>query len=154
MTREEVFATRFFGTSLEWKLFFGALLLGAVLGAVYDVLRALRMTVKHHSWAVFLEDFAFMLFSGLAFYTYCTELCRGQMRFFVLAAMAAGFAAYLLTLGRLVSKTVAIVVRFAKSVISFLVKVIKKVVAVLCGVPFFQKSKDKIEENPCTDGEL
>lgn len=153
MTREEVYATRFFGTALEWRLFFGGLVLGMLLGAVYDVMRALRMSFKHPAWVVFLEDVIFMFISGTAYYTYCTELCRGQIRFFVLAAVLIGFSAYLLTLGRIVSRLVAIVVKIAKSALLTLGKVTKKVLGVLCGVTYFQSLQKKINENPCTEGD-
>ena len=154
MTREEVLATRFLGTTLEWKLFLGALVLGAVLGALYDVFRALRMSFRHPAPIVFAEDVLFMLISGTAYYSYCTELCRGQIRFFVLAAILIGFSAYLLTLGRLVSACIAYVVKLAKSFLCALVKVVKKVLGVLCGVPFFTNSQDKIQKNPCAESDL
>lgn len=154
MTREEMYATHFFGTALEWKLFFGALILGLVLGALYDVFRALRLSFKHPRAVVFVEDVLFVMIFGLSFYSYCTELCRGQIRFFILAAMLIGFAAYLLTLGRIVSKTVAKGVKICKSVLISLGKVFKKLLAILCGVPFFKESDTKIEETPCAEGEL
>ena len=151
MTREEIYAARFFGTALEWRIFGGGLILGALLGAVYDVLRALRMTIKHPAWLVFIEDVAFMLVSGAAYYSYCTELCRGQVRLFVLAAVLLGFSIYLLTLGRLVSRLVAEVVKFVKTALSVLGKLVKKIIVVLCGVPYFNTRSEKIEENPCTE---
>ena len=153
MTKEEVYATRFFGTALEWKLFLGALVLGALLGSVYDLLRALRMSVKHGSAAVFFEDALFMLFSGMVYYTYCTELCRGQIRFFVLAAMLIGFSVYLATVGRIVSLIVAHVVKFAKNILLTLVKLVKNGLGILCGVPFFAKTQEKNQKNPCTEGD-
>lgn len=154
MTREEMYATHFFGTVLEWKLFFGALVLGLVLGALYDVFRALRLSLRHPRAVVFVEDFIFVMIFGLSFYSYCTELCRGQIRFFVFAAMLIGFAAYILTLGRIVSKTVAKGVKICKNLLVTLGKVFKKMLAILCGVPFFKESDTKIEETSCTEWKL
>lgn len=153
MTKEELFADQFFGIALEWHLFLGGLVLGAALGAVYDLLRAARMTVRHPAWAVAAEDFIFTLFWGLAFYSYCTELCRGQIRFFVLAAMALGFVAYLATVGRLVSLAVGTALKRIKMLIMVLAKMLKKLAGILCLVPYFQKDEGKFEENPCSDGE-
>ena len=154
MTREEVYASHFFGTALEWKLFFGAMILGLLLGALYDVFRALRMSLKHNSAAVFVEDFLYVMIFALSFYSYCTELCRGQLRFFVLAGMIAGFTVYLMTLGRIISKIVAKTVEICKKVLMKLGKVGKKIIGILCGMPYFQKTDTKIEENPCADVEL
>lgn len=154
MTRDEVYATHFFGIALEWKLFFGAVILGLLLGALYDVFRAVRMSIRHNSAAVFVEDFLFVMIFGLSFYSYCTELCRGQIRFFVFAAMTVGFAAYILTLGRIISKTVAKVLDTAGRVLLKLGKVGKKIIGILCGMPYFRESDTKIEEKPCVDGDL
>lgn len=153
MTREEVNATRFLGTALELRLFLGGIILGMFLGAVYDVMRALRMSFKHPAWVVFIEDVFFMLIAGTAYFTYCTELCRGQIRFFVLAAALIGFGAYLLTIGRVVSHAVAEVVMIAKNSLLILGKVIKKILGVLCGVTYFRGLRKKFNENPCAESD-
>lgn len=149
MTKEEFYAAQFFGTALELRLFFGGIILGAALGALYDVLRALRMTVRHSRLAVAFEDFGFVFVTGIAFYSYCTQLCRGQIRFFVLTAIVLGFAAYLWTLGRIVSRGVAFAVNIAKMPFQALAKMLKKLLSILFVVPFFQKDEVKFEENPC-----
>lgn len=154
MTKDEVFAMQFFGTSLEWRLFLGAAVLGMLLGAVFDMFRALRLTVRHNSVAVFFEDLAFTLLFGLSCYTFCTALCRGQIRIFVFLAAAGGFFVYIATLGRLIVRFNTWVVKFAKKGMLIIGKVAKKIPEVLCGVPFFQKREDKIEENPCTDANV
>ena len=153
MTREEVYATRFFGIALEMQLFLGGVVLGMLLGAVYDVFRALRLSIKHPEWVVFFEDAVYILIFGTAYYSYCTELCRGQIRFFVLVAMLIGFAAYIMTLGRLVSKIVAEVVKIAKNLLLTLGKMLKKALGILCGVTYFQDMQKKINENPCVNSD-
>ncbi len=139
----------FFGTANELKLLFGAIVLGALLGAAYDILRALRLTVRHGSAAVFFEDTVFALLVGLCFYTYCTALCRGELRGFVLAGMAAGFFAYLVTLGRLVSKGVAFFVGRAKKLTVFIVRMFKKAALNLFGMTYFGKIAVKFRKKPC-----
>ncbi len=153
MTRDEIYSLHFFGVSLELKLFFGALLLGFVLGALFDVFRALRMSLRHCAAAVFAEDLLFMLVSGLAYYSYSTALCRGQLRLFVLAAMAIGFVLYLTTIGRLLCRLLAKMAMIAKTPFDLLAKMLKKAAGLLCGVPFFQKSPKKFRENPCTEAD-
>ena len=154
MTREQVYADSFFGISLELRLFLGAVLLGAVLGAVYDIFRAVRLSFKNPGWLVFFEDLLFMFLSGLAYYSFCVELCRGQIRFFALVGVIIGFSAYILTLGRLVCGMFGFAAKYVRTALGLLGKVVKKVFGVLCGVPFFKKEEEKIEENPCADGEF
>ncbi len=145
--------TRFLGAPRELMLFAGAAVLGAVLGAGYDILRAARLTFRHNAFAVFWEDFFFALLFGISFYAFCTELTGGQLRFFAAAAMALGFGAYLLTLGRAVSAIVGALVKSVKNVLKRLGKLLKKAVKFLCGVPFFASEGEKMSEKPCIDGE-
>ncbi|MCD7805105.1 MAG: spore cortex biosynthesis protein YabQ [Oscillospiraceae bacterium] len=93
----------FTGVTNELKLFGLAIIVGAVLGAVYDILRALRITIPHKFWAVFAEDFLFVIFSGFVWFCFSVELLEGELRLYVLVGMLAGFAVYLLTLGRIIS---------------------------------------------------
>ena len=150
MTAEEILASRFLGARHELLLFLGAALLGALLGGAYDILRALRLTFRHLSPLVFFEDAAFTVLFGLAFYTFCT----GQLRFFVLLAMAAGFFAYLSTLGRLAVRAVSFVVNSAKRLLKRLGELLKKTAKLLCGVPFFRGEEEKMSEKPCTDRDV
>lgn len=122
----------FFGTAYEMKLMGLSVLLGVVLGSVFDLFRALRLSVRHSDIVVFFEDALFFFIFGMSFYSFCTALCGGALRAFVLAGMAIGFLAYLLVPGRLVSRILA-------AALSTLVKIIKKAIALLCGVPFFKK---------------
>ena len=110
MTREELYSGMFLGTALELRLFFASILLGALLGALYDLFRALRLCLKHPKAAVFAEDVLFVTVSALSIYVFCTELCRGRLRFFVMLGAAAGFGIYLSTLGRLAVRAVSFVV--------------------------------------------
>lgn len=151
MTREQVWATHFFGVPLELKLLLGAAVLGAFLGAVYDVLRAFRLSFRHPAWAVFLEDLSFALAFGFSFFTFSVALCRGEIRAFVLGGMCAGFFAYLVTLGRIVSKAVAFSVKCSKKFLKHLGILLKKAAAVLFVMPFFMKKAKKMQENPCKD---
>jgi len=128
----------FFGTDYELKLTGLALLIGAVLGSWFDLLRALRRSIKHHPAAVFAEDTFFAVLFGLCYYSFCLSLCAGALRGFVLCAMLIGFLAYIYTLGRIVSD-------FFSLTLQAVVKIIKKCLGLLCVVQHFQKRKEKIE---------
>lgn len=140
MTRAEVYGEHFFGTPLEIKLLLGALVLGMLLGTVFDILRALRLSFRHGSAAVFFEDFVFAVLFGTAFYTYCTALCRGEIRGFVFLGMVIGFSAYIATLGRAVTGAVAWVVKYIKKGCIRLGNLLKKIINFLAGLPVFRDS--------------
>ena len=81
----------FLGTERELTLLMFAFLTGMVLGSVFDLFRALRLSIRHPGWAVAAEDIAFCLIFGLTFFSFGVELTEGQPRLFVLAGMAADF---------------------------------------------------------------
>ena len=93
-----------FGLQYETKLFLLSFLIGLVFGAVYDVLRIVRIVKKHHKCVVFVEDFAFVVFCAFWYFLFSTELARGQIRLFILIGMFIGFIVYLLTLGSLTER--------------------------------------------------
>lgn len=129
----------FLGTDYELKLVGLALLLGAVLGSWFDILRALRRSIKHHPSAVFIEDVIFAAVFGLAYYTFGLSLCSGDNRAFVLLSMIAGFLIYIYTLGRIVSD-------FFSLTLQAVVKIVKKCISLLCVVQHFKKREEKIDE--------
>lgn len=114
----------FLGTSAELHLTLAALLLGGFLGSVYDLLRALRRTVKHHPKVVAAEDVAFCLLFGAGYYCFCLSLCGGALRGFILIAMLIGFLVYIYTLG-------IIICDFLSLTFSLAVEIVKRVVGVI-----------------------
>ncbi len=125
----------FFGTATELRLFGLSIILGAVLGSIFDILRAFRQTIKHHDAVVFIEDALFVFLFGISFYSFCTELCDGILRGFILFGMSLGFFAYILIPGRVVKEI------FAVSM-STVVKICKRIVSLLCGLPFFKTRQE------------
>ncbi len=93
-----------FGLQYETKLFLLSFLIGLVFGAVYDVLRIIRIVKKHHKYVIFVEDFAFVVFCAFWYFLFSTELARGQIRLFILIGMFIGFIVYLLTVGSLTNR--------------------------------------------------
>lgn len=138
----------FIGTSMELLLFAYAALAGAVLGSVYDIIRAFRISLKHNSIAVAVEDCIFVILSFLVYFSFCVELLEGANRLFVAVGMILGFAVYLFSIGRLISKMLSKAFGAAVIICTALVKVFKKVFSYLCGVTdlrrFFKKNKKNI----------
>lgn len=129
----------FLGTGREITLFLYAMLTGALLGSVYDILRALRMSVRHRSAAVAAEDFAFCALFGTVYYGLCVSFTEGALRLFMLAGMLAGFGVYLVSLGRIVCGILSRVFGLVTGFYMIVVKIIKKIIRYLCGLTFFQK---------------
>lgn len=80
--------------------FAAALLLGALLSFVYDLIKSVRVYYKHGALAVFAEDFLFFAFSALV--TFCLYIftTEGQPRSYVYFAIASGFCLWRITLSK------------------------------------------------------
>lgn len=131
----------FLGTGREITLFLYAMLTGALLGSAYDILRALRISVRHHSAVVAAEDFVFCVLFGTVYYGLCVSFTEGALRLFILAGMLVGFGVYLASLGRIVCGILSRVFGLVAGFYMIVVKIIKKFIKYLCGLTVFQKLK-------------
>ncbi len=109
----------FTGVLEELKMLGLAAVVGAVLGAVFDLFRVLRISLPHKSWMVFLEDFLFTLFFGAVFFCFSVEMLEGKLRLYVLAGMMLGFGIYLSTLGRIISGFFRLVANILRKSLNF-----------------------------------
>ena len=85
----------------QYEIFVLAVFAGLSLGAVYDVLRALRRGLLKSRAAENILDFFFSLFAGFVYFVFCTAQA-GSARLFVVPAMLLGAAAERFTSGRLI----------------------------------------------------
>lgn len=145
----DIYSELFLGTGRELRLAVYAVITGIFVGAVYEIFRTLRQTVRHNRWAVMAEDVIFTLIFGMVYYTFSVEMTKGVMRFFVLLGMLIGFAIYLDSLGKIfagiIKKALApLKILFAK--LSELSKILRQN---LCGLPFFHNQTKKSRKTPC-----
>lgn len=131
----------FLGIGREITLFLYALLTGALLGSVYDIFRALRISIRHHPAAVAAEDFLFCALFGTVYYALCVTFTEGALRLFLLAGMLIGFGVYLVSLGRIICGIISRVFGLVTGFYMIVVKIVKKFVRYLCGLTVFQKLK-------------
>lgn len=139
----------FLGTGREIELFLLCALGGILLGAVYDTLRAFRISIRHSKAVVFLQDFLFVFLWWLYCFSFCIEFLEGQLRLFVAVGTGLGFLAYRLTLGKVISDLYA-------KILGFFVKIFEKI-ADLCKTKFkklaetgiVQKILSKFEKSTC-----
>lgn len=140
----------FLGYDIERQLalMLYALALGAMLGAVFDVLRITRVIVAYRGGAeigkglqgcvfvlCFIEDTLFSVFSAVSLVLFCFKANGGTSRGYILFGALVGFALYLATLGRLTS----LVSKAAAKLFYRTLSIIKKHV-VLPVVRFLKKS--------------
>lgn len=87
--------------SLQVQAFFAAVIFGALLCLVYDLLRASRLTGADGFAAVLAGDLVYSLLAAVLTFLFLLVFTGGQVRFYALAGLASGFALCRVTLSRL-----------------------------------------------------
>ncbi|MBC8569802.1 spore cortex biosynthesis protein YabQ [Zongyangia hominis] len=109
--------------SQQTQVFLYACLIGAGLGAFYDVFRMIRLAVKNSAVIVFIEDALFFAVCALVTFFYMMQAMGGQLRFFILLGEFLGAVIYYFTIGALVMKISKLIIRGIKAVLHFLFRI-------------------------------
>ena len=113
-----------------------SLILGAVLGVVFDILRVSRVLISYRgnegrirrvsdtflSVIAFIEDILFASVSAVLLILFCFKVNRGISRSFILFGAAVGFVLYYFTLGRLTSLAANAISRAIYTLFAFIAK--------------------------------
>lgn len=71
-----------------------SLLVGCWLMLVYDLLRVLRLMIKHSSFVMGIEDFSYWIYAGTATFMLLYELNDGGVRMYAVAGVFTGMILY------------------------------------------------------------
>ena len=115
----------------QTQVFLIACLIGAGLGAFYDVFRIIRIAVKNPAAIVFLEDALFFAVCALVTFFYMMQSIGGQLRFFIVLGELLGGVIYYFTIGSLVMKISKLIIRAVKAVFRFIYRVLIRPVLIL-----------------------
>lgn len=91
-----------------------ALLLGAVFGLLYDVLRFVRSFVRLSFGELLLlniTDILYLLFCSASYCVFLYSASNGRFRSFTFISLVAGFALYMLLPGRFINRILNVVSR-------------------------------------------
>ena len=102
------------------SVFFRSLMLGAVLGCLYDFFRITRLAFIIPSLLVLVEDLLFFLFSSIILFGFMLENSYGQIRYFILLGVLLGWTIYYFTVGSFVMKCSAGIIHILRVVFAFL----------------------------------
>jgi spore cortex biosynthesis protein YabQ len=136
----------FFSLSDECLIFLYSIILGAVLGVVFDVFRVIRAVIPHNSFFVAFEDIIFMLIWTFSLVIFSVELSGGNIRFFCFAGSFLGFIIYFFSVGK-------IVITFIRSVSSLIRRLLNAIFGRIygflrrCFVSVCQKAKSFFVDN-------
>lgn len=106
----------------QTEYFFLSILLGVLLGVLYDVFRLVRLVLPKKSVIIFFEDILFCMSATVCFLLLVFNAGSGQIRGFAVFGTLFGFATYYKTLGKLVFKANELILGFLKKILKWLVK--------------------------------
>ncbi|MBR5682873.1 MAG: spore cortex biosynthesis protein YabQ [Ruminococcus sp.] len=95
----------YFAVSEELRLFGLSCAMGAVVGAAFDAVRAIRLILPHNRFLVAVEDAVFLLLYSMALTAFAAAAARGDLRAYFVIGNILGFLVYFVTLGSIVMKT-------------------------------------------------
>lgn len=105
-------------------VFFGAIVGGLVIGLLFDVFRIWRKNFPVPTALVWVQDALFWLLLAGVVYATIFITNSAQVRWYEFAAIGLGAALYLCTLSRLVIGVSSFVIRLAKRVLLFVLKLV------------------------------
>lgn len=115
-----------FSLSDQTAYFLRSIALGAVMAALYDIVRALRMLFKAGRVHLLVSDVLFFVVCGVFTSLFALPFNKGEVRMFIVFGEAVGFLAYHLTIGNLAGRFYSIltkgIVRFLRKICEMLKK--------------------------------
>ncbi|MDN5378815.1 MAG: hypothetical protein PWQ76_1070 [Clostridiales bacterium] len=123
----------FFSPSEQAAFFLYSVLIGACLGVVFDVFRALRAIIPHTPFFVGVEDILFAAVWGLSLIVFSMELCRGEIRIYYFIGNVLGFTLYFFTVGKIVVGAIRKIAGFLSKALKFLFELFARPVRLLGG---------------------
>jgi spore cortex biosynthesis protein YabQ len=117
--------------SVELKFFLVSIISGAVLLAIYDILRILRRLIKHGSFLIALEDLLFWVGASLFLFAMMFIENDGIIRGFSIMGMAIGMVLYHGVLSELLVNLITKLIRLLFSPFAFVCRKVKAFIVML-----------------------
>ncbi len=108
--------------SQQLSIFIGALGLGFLLGILYDVFRAIRISFTSLKIINIIFDLLYFFVFSISTFLYILALNKGEVRFYIIAGEIIGAAVYYLSFGIAAIKLTNKLSRLIKSLFSCIFK--------------------------------
>jgi len=98
----------------QMLVFLAACLAGAILGALYDVFRIIRIAIPCGRIAVFIQDIIYLIICTLLTYLFLIMENSGEIRVFIIEGEIIGAIIYYFTIGAVVIKAARLIIIVVK----------------------------------------
>ncbi len=100
------------------------ILVGFLIGLLFDMFRISRRTFKTSDIITYLEDILFWILSGLLILFSIFKFNNGDIRAYIILGIFIGLALYMLVFSKIVINTLVKIILVIKQIISFVSKII------------------------------
>lgn len=108
----------------ETTLFLIFLLVGIIIGLLFDIFRILRKSFKTPDFITYIEDIGFGILAGVILIFSIIVVNNGELRLFILLGIALGAILYFLTLSKLIIKVSVTILKVIINIVSQILKII------------------------------
>lgn len=99
------------------QVFVFFLIIGVIIGILFDIFRVLRKNFKTPDMITFIQDISFFLLSGILILYSIIKLNNGEIRFFLFLGIFFGILIYSLTISKLCVIILSVFVRICKKIV-------------------------------------
>ena len=125
--------------------FFIYVIVGILLGFIFDIFRALRKSIKKSTVATNIEDILFVIISFIIITTVVQIISKGELRFYILLGIIFGILIYFLSVSKYIitgeTWILKSIIKILKSIYNFFIKFFKKINDLI--LKFLNKVKHK-----------
>lgn len=125
--------------------FFIYVIVGILLGFIFDIFRALRKSIKNSTVATNIEDILFVIISFIIITTVVQIISKGELRFYILLGIILGILIYFLSISKYIitgeTWILKSIIKILKSIYNFFIKFSKKINGLI--LKFLNKVKHK-----------
>lgn len=104
--------------------FFIFILVGFLVGLLFDMFRISRKTFKTSDIVTSIEDIAFWILAGLLVIFSLFKFNNGDIRIYIIISLIIGISIYMLVFSKVIINTLVKIITFIKNVISGIIKVL------------------------------
>lgn len=105
-------------------LFLIFILVGIIIGILFDIFRILRKTFKTSDFITYVQDILFWLLSGIILIYSIFIFNNGELRAFVFLSIFIGIITYMLTISKYFINLNVIILNAIKKVFNFIFKIV------------------------------
>ncbi len=110
--------------NIQVIIFLWSLVLGSILGLLYDIFKSVRFAFKSNKKHLFIQDIIYCLLCGFLTFLFSLAINRGNLRFYIIMGEFLGFFIYQTSVSKIFMKVTITIIIIIKKVLHKIYKII------------------------------